>query len=81
MGIAFGGIKNEIADTSARDVEMLGRDIGEDDTGGDFRAGPFAGGGEKVGFAQVREAEEPEDGFGDAGEDAEPGSEGGWLDL
>ena len=81
MSIAFGGVEDEIADPSAGDVEVFGGDVGEDDAGGDVLAGPEAGGVEEVVFAQVGEAEEPEDGVGDAGEDAEPGAESGWVDL
>ena len=81
MGVALGRVEHEVADARARDVQVLGRDVGEEDAGGDVRASPLARGREQVALAQVREAEEPEDALGDAGEDAEPGAEGCWLDL
>ena len=81
MGVAFRGIEEEIADAGTGDVLVLGSYICEDDAGGDFGAYPAEGCFSEVFFAKIGEAEEPEDGFGDAGEDAEPGSEGCWLDL
>lgn len=60
---------------------MLGRDVGEDDAVRDFGGCPLASGGEEVRFSEIREAEKPEDGVGNAGEDAEPGAESGGFDL
>lgn len=81
MGVAFGGVEEEVADAGASDVLAFLGDVCEDDTVGDFGAGPLGGCLLEVCFAEVGEAEEPEDGFGDSLEDAEPGAEGGGFDL
>ena len=47
MGVAFGGVEDEIADPRAGDVEVFGGNVGEDDAGGDVFAGPQAGGVEE----------------------------------
>jgi hypothetical protein len=79
--IALGRVEEEVADAGAGDVLVLGGNVCEGDARGYFLASPVEGGGFEVRFAEVGEAEEPEDGFGDAGEDAEPGSEGCGFDL
>lgn len=81
MGVALRSIEEEVADAGAGDVLMFWSHIGEEDTGGDLGAGPVESGLAEVVFAEVGKAKEPEDGFGEAGEDAEPGAEGGWFDL
>ena len=70
MGVALGSVEEEVAHTGTRDVFVLGRDVGEDDAGCDLGASPEKGGFAEVGLAEVWEAEEPQDGFWDAGEDA-----------
>ena len=81
MGVAFGGVQEEVANSGARDMLVFRGYVCEDDAGCDFRADPAEGGFAEVFFTEVGEAEEPEDGFGDAREYAEPGSEGCWFDL
>jgi hypothetical protein len=68
-------IEEEVQYASARDVRALGRHVGEDDAGDDVGGCPEAREGEEVLFAQVGEAEEPEDGVGEGAEDAEVESE------
>lgn len=81
MGVALRSIEEEVAHAGAGDVLMFWSHIGEEDTGGDLGAGPVESGLAEVGFAEVGKAKEPEDGFGETGEDAKPGAEGGWFDL
>ena len=81
MGVAFGGVQEKVANSGAGDMLVLGGYVCEDDAGCDFGANPPERGFAEVFFAEVWEAEEPEDGFGDTGEDAEPRSEGCWFDL
>lgn len=81
MGIALRGVEEEIADSRARDVHVLRRNIGEDDARSDFWRCPFACRLEEVLFAKVGEAKEPEDGSRTLGKDTEPGAEGRGLDL
>ena len=81
MGVAFGGVQEEVANSGSRDMLVFRGYVCEDDAGCDFGADPAEGGFAEVFFTEVGEAEEPEDGFGDAREYAEPGSEGCWFDL
>ena len=81
MGIAFGRVQEEITNSGAGDMLVFRGYVGEDDAGCHFGANPAEGGFAEVFFAEVWEPEEPEDGFGDAGEDAKPGSESCWFDL
>lgn len=81
MRVAFRRVEEQIAYLRARDVEGFGSDVGEDYAGGGGGCGPGAGEGEEVCFADVREAEEPEDGIRDRLEDAEPRSKRRGLDL
>lgn len=81
MGVALWGVEEEVADAGASNVLAFLGDVCEDDAVGDFGAGPLGGCLLEVCFAEVGEAEEPEDGFGDPLEDAEPGAECGGLDL
>ena len=57
MGVALGGVEEEITDTGARDVFVLGRDVGKDDPGCDFGTSPEERGFAEVGLAEVWEAE------------------------
>jgi len=79
--IAFRRVQKQIRDARPPDVHALGRHVREQDAGGDGRAGPGVRGGDEVLFAVGGEAEEPEDGGGEGGEDAQPGAEGGGVDL
>lgn len=81
MRITLRCVEEEIRDAAARDMRCFWRDVGEEDARGDVRAGPFTGGREEVRGAVCGEAEEPEVGVGHAGEDAQPGAEGRWVDL
>ena len=81
MGVAFGGVQEEVANSGAGDMLVFRGYVGEDDAGCHFGADPAEGGFAEVFFAKIWESEEPEDGFGDAGQDTEPGSEGCWFDL
>ena len=81
MGVALRRVEEKIADAGTGDVLRLRRDVGEDDTRGHFRTYPPQCRLLEVAFAQVRETEEPEDGFGKARKDAEPGPEGRGLNL
>lgn len=81
MGVTLGCVEEEVAYTGAGYVLLLWRYIGEEDSVSDFWAGPGVRNLLQVGLAEVGEAEEPEDGFGEAGEDAQPGAEGGGFDL
>jgi hypothetical protein len=81
MRITFGGIEEQIQHGGARDVGALGRNVGEEDAGDDFGGGPGARKGEEVLFAEVGEAEEPEDGVREGAEDAEVEAEGDGVDL
>ena len=81
MRVALGSVEEEVADACARNVQVFGCHVGEDDAVRYVRSGPFASRLKEVLFAEIGEAEKPEDGFGQAGEDAEPGSEGCWFDL
>jgi hypothetical protein len=60
---------------------MLWSDVGEDDARSNFGGSPLVCGMPEVSLAEIGEAEEPEDGIGDAGEDAEPRTESGRFDL
>lgn len=71
MGIAFGRVEKQIDDAGSGDVSPLGRDVGEDNAGGDGGGGPCAREGKEVLFAEIRKAEEPENGVGEGGEDAQ----------
>ena len=51
------------------------RYVSEYNTGRYFGAGPEARGLEEIGLAKFWKAEEPEDGFWDAGKNAKPGAE------
>jgi hypothetical protein len=79
--VALGRIEEQIAYAGARDVLLLGRDIGEDDAAGNPLATPVPCGTAEVGLAEFGEAEQPEVGFGSGGEDTQPSAEGGWVDL
>ena len=81
MGVTFGSVQEEVANSGAGDMLVFRGYVGEDDAGCDFGADPAEGGFAEVFFTEIWEAEEPKDGFGDAGEYAEPGSEGCWFDL
>ena len=81
MGVAFGGVQEEVTNSGAGNMLVLRGYVCEDDAGCYFGANPAEGGFAEIFFAEVGEAEEPEDGFGDTGEDAEPGPEGCWFDL
>ena len=65
MGVALGGVEEEVADAGAGDVLVLGGDIGEDEASGDAGPSPGVGRGPQVGFAEVGEAQQPEHGGGD----------------
>ena len=62
-------------------MHVLGRHVREDDAVRHVRRRPLARRLQQVLLAKVREAEEPQDGFGHFVEDAEPGAEGCWFDL
>lgn len=81
MRVALRGVEEEIDDARTRNVRSFGGDIGEDDAGCDRGGGPCTREGEKVLLAEVGEAEEPKDGFGDGGENAEVKAESGGVDL
>jgi hypothetical protein len=81
MGVAFGRVEEEVADARARDMLMFGGHIRKDDAGGDFLSRPLERCGFEVCLAEVGEAQKPEYCLRYAGEDAEPGSEGGGFDL
>lgn len=66
MGIAFGGVQEEIANSGAGDMLVFRGYVCEDDAGCHFSANPAESGFAEVLFAEVWESEEPEDGFGDA---------------
>jgi hypothetical protein len=68
--VAFGGIEEEIADARAGDVLVFLRDVGENDAVRNVCACPHVCRLFEVCFTEIREAEEPEDGAGDAFEDA-----------
>lgn len=51
VGVAFGGVEEEITDASAGDVLVLCGNVCEDYAGGDFFSCPEFGESEKVGFA------------------------------
>ena len=51
MCVTLWGVEEEIADSSARDVEVFRCDVREFDAGGYAFAGPFVGGTEEVLFA------------------------------
>lgn len=81
MCVTFGRVEEDVADTCAGDVLLLGRDIGEEDAGRNFGAGPFLCDSAEIFLAEVGEAEEPEAGVWDFSDDAEPCSERCWLNL
>lgn len=81
MGVAFRGVEEEIADTGTRNVLVFWGDVCEDDSRCDFGTYPAEGCFPEVFFTEVGESKKPEDGFRDAGEDPEPGSECRWLNL
>ena len=70
VGVALGSVEDEVADAGARYVEVLGRDVGEDDAGSYFWRRPLPRGVQEVRLAEIWKAEEPEDGVWDAGQDA-----------
>jgi len=55
VSIAFGGVQDEIADARARNVEVLGRDIGEMDSRRDIFPGPKFGCCFEMLLAEIRE--------------------------
>ncbi len=71
MRIALGRVEKQIDDGSSGNVSSLGRDVGENNAGGDGCGSPCARESKEMLFAEVREAEEPENGVGEGGEDAE----------
>jgi hypothetical protein len=81
MGIALGGVEEQVTHPGARDVLQLGRDVRKDDAAGDALAAPVARGAAEVRLAELGEAQEPEVGFGRGCEDAQPGAEGCRVDL
>ncbi len=70
MGVALGGVEEQVADAGAGDVLLLGRDVGEDDARRDALAAPFARGAAEVRLAELGESEQPEVGLGRGREDA-----------
>lgn len=60
---------------------MLWGHVSEDDAGGDLGTSPEQSSLAEVGFTKIWKAEQPEDGFGEAREDTEPGAEGSGFDL
>lgn len=81
MGVALGGVEEQVTDPGARNVLQLRRDVREDDTTGDAFATPFTRRAAEVGFTEVGEAEEPEIGLRTGRKDAQPRSECSWVDL
>ena len=67
MGVALGRVEEEVADPGAGYVLVFRGDVGEDDAGRYFRAYPPQRCFSEVFFAEVGEAEKPEDCFGNAG--------------
>jgi hypothetical protein len=76
MRITLWRVEEEIYYASPSDVSTFGSDVGEDDSRSDGSGCPGACEGEEVLFAEVGEAEEPEEGVGEGGEDAEVEAEG-----
>ena len=81
MRVALWCVEEEVADACAGDVLVFLGDVGKDYATCYFYAGPEEGRLLEVCFAEVGEAEQPEDGVGNLFEDAQPGAEGCGLDL
>jgi len=79
--IAFRRIQKQIRDARPLDMHALGRHVREQDAVCNGCAGPRVRSGEKLLFAVGGKAEEPEDGGGERGQDAQPGAEGGGVDF
>lgn len=79
--VALGRVEEEVAHARARDVLMLGRDVGEEQARGHVGAGPQLGRALELGLAEVREAQQPQHGARHARQDAQPGAEGARVDL
>jgi hypothetical protein len=62
-------------------VLQFRRHVGEEDAAGHALAAPVARRAPEVRLAELREAEQPEVGFGRGREDAQPGAEGCRVDL
>jgi hypothetical protein len=63
MRVTLGRVEKQIANTSSRDVLVLLCNVGEYDTIGDFWSCPHVCRLLEVGFSQIRETEQPQDGI------------------
>lgn len=81
MSITFRRIQKQITHASSQYMHLLRCNVGKNYTGSYGRGRPKGCGAEKIGFAQIREAEEPEDCVREASEKVEPETEGRRLYL
>lgn len=81
MGVAFGRIEKQIADSSTRDVLVLWRHVGEDDPGCDFGSRPADCRLFEVALAKLWEAQEPQHRPWESREYSKPAPEGRRIDL
>ena len=79
--VALGRVEEEVAHARPRNVLVLRCHVREEHARGHVRPRPQLRRLLQVGLAQVREAQQPEDGLWEFGEDAEPGAEGCRFDL
>jgi len=81
VGVALGRVEEEVAHPRPRNVLVLRCHVREEHARRHVRPRPELRRLLQVRFAQVREAQQPEDGLWEFGEDAEPGAEGCRFDL